>query len=295
MQYLKKIASKIICPGIAAIVLMIAVSVLLLCYTFLYEKSDTVISYLAYTFSTYTLTVVICKAVKIVKMAKKAVYANPHTNRFLTDVLYRIRISLYGAFIINLTYALVKLISSIIYRSVWFGAVAIYYIILCLIRASLVFYAREHDLGKDKNYEYRIYRFCGILLLILNLALSVLVIQMVRHGQGYRYPGMLIYMAAMVTFYAIILAVFNLIKYRRYDSPAISAAKAINFTTATVSVLSLQTAMFTEFGSDFQYAKFMNSATGCVVCLLTLGTAFYMIIKASHYLRNFADKEEQNV
>lgn len=285
MQHFKKIGSKIIWPRIAVIVLLIVASGVLLCYTFLHAKNNTIISYLAYMTSTYTLIVVICRIIKIVKEAKRAVYTNPHTNRFLTDVPYRIRISLYGSFIINLAYAFVKLVSGIVYHSVWFGAIAAYYMILCLIRALLVVYVGKYDFGKDKKYEYQIYRRCGILILILNLALVGVVIQMVRKGQGYHYPGVLIYIAAMFTFYAVILAVFNLVKYRKYDSPAISAVKAINFTAAAVSILSLQTAMLAEFGVDFQFVKFMNSATGCIICLLILGTAFYMIVNASHRLR----------
>ena len=85
-------------------------------------------------------------------------------------------------------------------------------------------------------------------MLILNFALAGVVIQIVRAGRGYHYPGVLIYIAAMFMFYAVILAVFNLVKYRKYDSPAISAAKAINFMADAVSILSLQTAMLAEFG-----------------------------------------------
>lgn len=287
MQHFKKIGSKIIWPGIAVMLLLIVASVVLLCYTVLCGENDTIVSYLSYMISTYTLIVVVCRIVKFVKEAKKAVYANPHTNRLLTDVPYRIRISLYVSFIINLVFALVKLISGIVYHSVWFGAAAAYYMTLCLIRALLVVYVGKHDFGKDKKYEYRIYRRCGILILILNLALVGVVIQMIRKGQGYRYPGMLIYIAAMFTFYAVILAVFNLLKYRKYDSPVISAVKAINFTTAAVSILSLQTAMLAEFGGDFKFVKFMNSTTGCIVCAVILGTAFYMIVNATHCLRMF--------
>lgn len=285
MQHFKKIGSKIIWPGIVVMVSLMAATVVLLCYTFLCGKNDAIISCLAYMISTYTLIVGICRIIKIVKEAKRAVYANPYTNRLLTDVPYRIRISLYGSFIINLAYACVKLISGIVYHSVWFGAIAAYYMILCLIRALLVVYAGKHDFGKDKKYEYQIYRRCGILILILNLALAGVVVQMVRTGRGYHYPGVLIYIAAMFTFYAVILAVFNLVKYRKYDSPAISAVKAINFTAAAVSILSLQTAMLAEFGGDFQFVKFMNSATGCIICLLILGTAFYMIVNSSHRLQ----------
>ena len=162
------------------------------------------------------------------------------------------------------------------------------------MRALLVLYAGKHDFGKNKKYEYRIYRRCGILILILNMALAGVVIQMARGDRGYHYPGMLIYIAAIFTFYAVISAAFNLARYRRYDSPVISAVKAVNFATAAVSVLSLQTAMLTEFGGDYHFVKFMNSATGCIVCLLILGTAFYMIVNASRHLRMPDQKEEKN-
>ena len=294
MQHFKKIGSKIIWPGLAVMVLLAAVSAALLCYTVLCGEKDTIISYLAYIVSTYTLIVVVCRIIKTLKEAKRAVYANPYANRFLTDVPYRVRISLYGSFIINLAYAFVKLVSGIVYHSVWFGAIAVYYMVLCLMRALLVAYAGKHDFGKDKKYEYRIYRRCGILILILNMALAGVVIQMARGNRGYHYPGMLIYIAAIFTFYAVISAAFNLARYRRYDSPVISAVKAVNFATAAVSVLSLQTAMLTEFGGDYHFVKFMNSATGCIVCLLILGTAFYMIVNASRHLRMPDQKEEKN-
>ena len=151
MQHFKKIGSKIIWPGLAAMVLLAAVSAALLCYTVLCGEKDTIISYLAYIVSTYTLIVVVCRIIKTLKEAKRAVYANPYANRFLTDVPYRVRISLYGSFIINLAFAFVKLVSGIVYHSVWFGAIAAYYMVLCLMRALLVLYAGKHDFGKNKK------------------------------------------------------------------------------------------------------------------------------------------------
>ena len=59
MQHFKKIGSKIIWPGLAAMVLLAAVSAALLCYTVLCGEKDTIISYLAYIVSTYTLIMVV--------------------------------------------------------------------------------------------------------------------------------------------------------------------------------------------------------------------------------------------
>lgn len=75
MQHFKKIGSKIIWPGLAVMALLAAVSAALLCYTVLCGEKDTIISYLAYIVSTYTLIVVVCRIIKTLKEAKRAVYA----------------------------------------------------------------------------------------------------------------------------------------------------------------------------------------------------------------------------
>lgn len=287
MQHLKKILIKIVYPRAIPTVIIIAAAAILLIYTCTFEKEITFIAYISYIFSTYALVVVVCKIPGIVKKGKQMVYANPYTGRYLTDKSYRIGISLYWSVIINSVYVVIKLFLSLFYHSVWFGAIAMYYLILCLIRLYLLFQVRRQELSKNRHSEYKTYRLCGIFLLTLNVALTYMVIQMVHDGQTYRYPGMLIYLVALYTFYSIIIAVINLIIYHKYNSPLISAVKAVSFTTAAVSILSLQTAMLTEFGQDFSFGRFMNSATGGVVCLLILGTAFYMIVNATWQLRKF--------
>ena len=54
---------------------------------------------------------------------------------------------------------------------------------------------------------------------------------------------------AMYAFYNIITAVMNVVKYRKYRSPVMSAAKVVSLAATLVSMLSLETAMLTQFGS----------------------------------------------
>lgn len=83
-------------------------------------------------------------------------------------------------------------------------------------------------------------------------------------NSGFEYPGMLIYIMAMYSFYATIMAVRNVIKFRRYGSPVMSAAKIINLTAALVSMLSLKTAMLTRFGDagNLMFRQIMTASTG---------------------------------
>lgn len=66
---------------------------------------------------------------------------------------------------------------------------------------------------------------CGIVLMILDWALAGMTILVVRKNSGFTYPGMLIYLMAMYTFYAVITAVRNVIRFRKYGSPVLSAGK----------------------------------------------------------------------
>lgn len=103
---------------------------------------------------------------------------------------------------------------------------------------------------------------------------------------GFEYPGMLIYIMAMYTFYAAITAIMNVIKFRKYGSPVLSAAKVINLTAAMVSMLSLETAMLTQFGAadDAYFRKTMTASTGAGVSMIVVGMAVFMIVRSTRQI-----------
>ena len=74
-----------------------------------------------------------------------------------------------------------------------------------------------------------------------DVALAGVVILVVHQNGSFHYAGSLIYAMALYTFYVTIMAVVNLVRYRKYQSPAMSAAKAINLAAALVSMLSPST------------------------------------------------------
>lgn len=92
---------------------------------------------------------------------------------------------------------------------------------------------------------------------------------------------------ALYTFYAVITAVINVVKFRKYGSPVMSAAKIINLTAALVSLLSLETAMLSQFGDpdDLVFRQYMTAITGAGVCAVVLGMAVYTIIQTTIQIR----------
>lgn len=151
------------------------------------------------------------------------------------------------------------------------------------MRFLLLYHVHRNAFGKDQVLELKRYRMCGIILMIMNIALAGVVVLVVRKNEGFNYEGYLIYIMAMYAFYTTITAVINVIKYRKYNSPIISAAKVISLAAALVSMLSLETAMLMQFGSENSesFRQMMTGTTGAAVCLIVLGLAVFMIIKST--------------
>lgn len=271
------------------------------------------VQYISYIASAYALTVTITAFPRLKAFFKKAkndiknhlvvekIRGTKLGGRLFDDVRFRTELSLYWGLLINFLYIFMKLFSGIYYRSVWFVALAGYYILLAVMRFILLRKGKKRTEKLSAESEIKRYRMCGITLLIMNQALAGIVIFMVHQNKGFDYPGLLIYAMAMYSFYSIITAVINLVKFRKHGSPLLSAAKVINLVAAMVSILSLETAMLAQFGSDDDplFRKAMTGATGGGVCTIVIGIAIFMIwkssrqLKALHNLKGDQENEQQ--
>ena len=298
MTQLKRILRRIFFLPPLPTALIAMPSFVLVIFTLVTEKEG-VLAYVSYIMSAYAL-VITCTSISHVNRFVKSVQAgigkhplveklsNTSTGaRFLEDVRFRTEISLYIGFFINLLYIAMKMASGIYYHSVWFISVAVYYILLAFMRFLLFRRGKTRTTGNYLEAELKRYRMCGILLLLMNQALAGIVVFMVYQNKSYDYPGFLIYAMAAYSFYCVIIASVNVIKFRRHGSPVLSAAKVISLVSAMVSILSLETAMVTRFGDkdDFASRQVMTGATGGGVCTLVLGIAVFMIIKSSLQLK----------
>ena len=222
----------------------------------------------------------------ILEWAKK----HPRIDNAFNEYGFTTLIGTAGSIIVTLAFAVYNGSIAIVIRSIWFGALAAYYIVLILLRCSILIYygirkmavlngqSEEQTLMRDS----RLYRACGILLLLLPVCLSFAILQMVRAGDSFEHKGITIYVFAIYAFFKIITAIYSFIKERRNNSMTIMATKNVKLADAFVSILALQTAMFREFGgltTDFSTVT-MNAVTGAVVCVLTVALGVYMIIKA---------------
>ena len=132
------------------------------------------------------------------------------------------------------------------------------------------------------------YRLCGWVFLAMNLALALIIFFMVYWSRTFTHHMITAIAMAAYTFTAFTIAIINIVKYRKYNSPVYSASKAISLAAACVSMLTLETTMLTTFGDGSMDAitrKIMLGCTGGVISVFIIVMAIYMIIQSSKKLK----------
>ena len=193
-------------------------------------------AYAVYAVSFYALVAFTGWTVRAGRRGWQRVSALPLVTWWQADACQRVRAGLALSLLVNLCYAGCKIVSAVLYTSVWEAALGIYYLLLCGVRAFLLRQMPAAG-GEDRSKRGLLaYRRTGWFLLGLALALTGIAVQIVRDGRRYDYPGTLIYAAAAYAFYCLTAAIVNAVRYRQFHSPVLSAAKAVSLTTALVSI-----------------------------------------------------------
>ena len=79
----------------------------------------------------------------------------------------------------------------------------------------------------------------------------------------------------------------DIIKYRRLGSPVMSTAKIVSLSSALVSMLNLETAMFAQFGKAMspEHQHIFIILTGAGVSLAVVTLSVLLIVKATKEIR----------
>lgn len=292
MEKFKRILLKLLYPHLIIAVFLTIFSTAGLIYIFTQSKEESIIAYLIYVLSFYTLCIVVAGAIPNFKRIKTLLHSNKHTSKYLSEADLRARISIHTGTIINISFSIFKLLAGIYYKSTWFMAVAVYYAVLSVIRFILISRDRStRKLSKNQTLmQWKTYRLCGILLMLLNMTMTGMVFQMIWQNKGFSYPGFIIYVIAAYTFYRLTITIVRLTKSKQYN-PILLGAKALDLSISLMSIFALQTAMFNSFGADTskETLKIMNSFTGGTVCFAVILIAIIMIVKSTKKIKTYTE------
>ncbi len=283
---------KLLYPPLGVLGLLTLGCILGLVWVFQAGWELTVPAYFLYGLSTYTLVVdlVFCvlRLPGILGWFRAQVDKIPLGHRYLTDRNFSTRISVYLSLAMNLAYVALQGIQWHRFHSWWFVVLLGYYAILSALRFLLARFIRTHTLGTDLPGEWRSSRICAVILLLVNLSLSAAVLMILYQDRGFAYDGLLIYVMAAYTFYSTIHAVVEMVKYRKLESPILSTTKAVSLSAALVSMLNLETAMFSQFGADMaqQDQNLMIMLTGAGISLAVVAMSLGLIFRANREIRS---------
>ena len=285
MEQAKMLFQRLLHPSRWVLLFVPPLSFVALIFIFAAQNTRGALAYPIYCMSAYSLAIWLAAIPRLTKRIKSAIMSNrivqkaaasKITGRYLNDLAFRGSISIYQGMAVNFFYTVFRIAAGIRYTSVWFISMAVYYLVLGCLRVYLIICYRR----RNPELERRCYHTTAWLLFLLNIPMGGMIVLMVRTNSGFAYPGSIIYLSALYTFYAMTVSVINLAKFRRLGSPILSAAKVLNFIAAMMSILGLQTAMIARFSENGEnYRKMMNAITGGFIYGTVILIAIVMLLK----------------
>lgn len=284
----KKLGKALLFPHIAIMVILIPIAAVFLVYSMVFLGTESVVAIISYVLAAYTLTVWCFRIPYLIRFFKTFKDENKYAKIWRNDTRLRVNVSLYGTLIWNTAYAMLQLGMGFWHRTFWFCSLAGYYISLAVMRFFLVRHTSRHKPGEKMLEELRKYRACGIVFLVMNLALALMIFFMVYWNRTFHHHEITTIAMAAYTFTSLTLAIINTVKYRKYNSPVYSASKAISLASACVSMLTLESTMLTTFGDgtvDLAGRRLFLGLSGGAISVLIIAMAVYMIVQGTKKIK----------
>lgn len=291
----KKLGKAILFPHMAIMIILIPIATVFLVYSMVFLGTESVAAIISYVLAAYTLTIWCIKIPYLIKFFKTFKEENKYARIWQDDTRLRVNVSLYGTLIYNTAYALLQLGMGFWHHTFWFYSLAGYYICLAVMRFFLVRHTSRHRPGEKMLDELKKYRACGIVFLVMNLALALIIFFMVYWNRTFNHHEITTIALAAYTFTSLTLAIMNTVKYRKHNSPVYSASKAISLASACVSMLTLESTMLTTFGDgtmSLTERRILLGISGVVISVFIITMAIYMIVQANKKIKLLKIGEE---
>lgn len=186
-----------------------------------------------------------------------------------------IRIKTILKFIINLVFALYNCVLGIAVHSWWFMASGAYYIILSIMRITVIAFSS----GNRKNDGF-IMNFTAVMILFLSVILCGMVYMTIEQDVAAEYHEIVMITIALYAFVKISLAICGFVKSGKRNLPYIKTLSSITLADAIVSIYSLQRSMLVSFeGMSSGDIILFNTLSGIGMCIAVVFTGINLLRK----------------
>lgn len=281
-------------PALAALVVVAAAG---LAWTFLLDGDEgTPVAYLSYALSAYALVAVCASLVATRPLARlrTALPAGSLVERIVADEDFRARAIFLASSALRVVWTVLNAVMGVRLRSAWYVTLAAYYLMLSIMRGSLVRHLRNEEGAAVTRPEARTQRRCGVALIALTVMLTGMTVLLNSHKGGFSYAGNLIYAMAAWTFYSLVTNVVRFVRAWGSEGAGLflSSAYAVRLAEVLVSLFALEAAMLAEFSSPDRDAfniAMINGTGAALFAILTL-TGIGLIRRANRALRELGER-----
>jgi len=181
------------------------------------------------------------------------------------------------------------------HASLWYGTICIYYIMLTLLRGSIIAATRMIDRSKAQEIaRNKAFLAISFLLLILNISLIVPISIMVRQQKPVSLTLVPAITMATYTTYKVTMASINLGKRKASQDVLVRQLRTISFIDALVSILTLQNTliMVCSNGADPDMLP-LTAITSALVWAAVLFMSLSAIIKGIRRIKANKDPNDR--
>ena len=243
-------------------------------------------SYFLYGLSAYSLTALCIKLPGAVRLERNWIKNHPKVEGIIKNAELKFSLELYFEQFINFAYGVFKIVSGVVIGSAWIGADGIYNFVQALIQLFQILHRRRPGTIRQ---QWKSYRFCGVLILLMHLSLIGIVFQMVNWNRVEESGEIMIIATAAFAFYKFISSFIDLAKDRKHTHPVDSSVRMLELSQAIFAIFSLQAGLLHTFGTGESWEHWLNLAVGCMVCLLTVAMGIYMIRRANREIKTLQE------
>lgn len=234
---------------------------------------------------------------KLKEKVKERISRNRFGKMFLEHYGFKTLVFAFLSLFISVAFAVFNGVIGVLERSLWYGALAAYYITLVLFRSGVIIADRvcNKRLGDGEKLltaQNRIHLASGAFLVVTEIAMAAAVTQMVMFEVPVDKGEIMAITNAAYAFTKITMAILNLVKAKKFADPVSQSLRCLNFADACMSMVSLTVVLLTTFqdGDGETFMLTMKACVGFAACALVLALATYMIITSVKKLRNNSDE-----
>ncbi len=173
-------------------------------------------------------------------------------NRLRTDYSYKTFTMAGAALVITFFFAVYNAYLGVEHQSLWNGSIAAYYIVLTVLRGMII--AVENRIyrqtpAEEDQLRRRTFYISSAVLILMNIVLIIPISLMAELKKPVNMGLSPALIMAAYTFYKLILAGINFYKKNKSSHVLVKELRSISMIDALVSMIALQNALISVFGS----------------------------------------------